>query len=223
MEALNVYSLSLILNKGRFSCVKAYQILGFVSHDHLSRQFTKEWMPTSVADWALLPKRGVLVIDDTVIVKPDSQAIEGVKWQYASSKDKVYQALICCWPCGWWMKPFTFLKRSFQVMRTAMNCSKPFCVAKHGEPYLLTNETVFLHTSQTLAEAYAKRWVVETVFRDLKTVLHLEKCACRNLDAPFNHVLYVLEAYLFLWQAFPSLSVQGVQQEYLRLYRCPNC
>jgi hypothetical protein len=42
-----------------------------------------------VADWSLLPQKGVLVIDDTMIAKPHSEKIEGVKWQYASFKEKV--------------------------------------------------------------------------------------------------------------------------------------
>jgi hypothetical protein len=89
MERVNAYSLALILNEGSFSCVKASQSLGFVSHDQLTRQLSQEWMPSPVADWSLLPKTGVLVIDDTVIAKPHSEKIEGVKWQYASSQDKV--------------------------------------------------------------------------------------------------------------------------------------
>lgn len=296
MEELNVYSLALILNEGRFSCVKASQSLGFVSHDHLTRQLAREWMPTPVADWELLPKEGVLVIDDTVIAKPHSQAIEGVKWQYASSKDKVLPGinlLLALWVVdetvyvletmfpgdenrnelvqellrrideagfhpeavlfdAWYAasKTLNLIHRLGWTYVCRMKGNRLFNgqaiqsyafygakgrrgrvkevnhkvqVAKHGERYLLTNETIFLHTSQTLAEVYAKRWVVETVFRDLKTVLHLEKCACRNLEAQFNHALCVLEAYLYLRQAFPDLSVQASQQEYLRLYRCPNC
>src|ERR1051326_3912335 len=89
MDRVNAYSLALILNEGSFSCVKAAQSLGFVSHDQLTRQLSQEWMHSPVADWSLLPRKGVLVIDDTVIAKPHSEKIEGVKWQYASSKDKV--------------------------------------------------------------------------------------------------------------------------------------
>ncbi len=55
--------------------MKAPQSLGFVSHDHLTRQLSKQWSPTPVADWSVLPKEGRLVIDDTVIAKPHSQAI----------------------------------------------------------------------------------------------------------------------------------------------------
>jgi IS4 transposase len=87
---------------------------------------------------------------------------------------------------------------------------------------LLTN-SLTLHTSRTLADCYQERWVIEAVFRELKSVLHLEKCACRNLEAQFNCLLCVLEAYLYLRQAFTALIVQTVQQQCLKLYRCPNC
>ncbi len=296
MKTLNAYSLSLILNEGSFSCVKASNSLGFVSHDYLTRQLAKEWIPTPVADWSMLPRQGTLVIDDTVIAKPHSHAIEGVKWQYASSKDKVLPGinlLLALWivnetvyvletffpgdenrneivqallnrikEAGFEPKRVLFdawyaASKTLNVIHTqgwTYVCrvkgnrlfngqaiqSYPFYgakgrrgrlkevnhkvqIAKHGDRYLLTNETTFLHTSTTLAGAYTERWVVETVFRDLKTVLHLEKCSCRNLDAQFNHVLCVLEAYLYLRQAFSALSIQAAQQEYLRLYRCPHC
>lgn len=295
MEALNAYSLALILNEGSFSCVKASQSLGFVSHDHLTRELAKEWMPTLVADWTLLPRQGILVIDDTVIAKPHSQAIEGVKWQYASCKDKVLPGinlLLALWVVEGTVHVLDvqfpgeanrnelvqdLLKRmkesSFEPERVLFDAwyaaSKTLnlvhtlgwtyvCrvkgnrlfngqaidahafygaqgqigklkgvyqqvqIAKHDDRYLLTNEMT-PHTTRTLADCYGERWVVETVFRDLKSVLHLEKCSCRNLDAQFNHVLCVLEAYLRLRQVFPTLSVQAAQQEYLRQYRCPNC
>jgi hypothetical protein len=63
--------------------------LGFVSQEQLTPQLSKEWMHSPVADWSLLPKKGVLMIDDTVIAKPHSEKIAGVKWQYALSKDTV--------------------------------------------------------------------------------------------------------------------------------------
>ncbi len=236
------------------------------------------------------------MIDDTVIAKPHSRSIEGVKWQYASSKDKVLPGinlLLILWVAdetvyvleslfpgdenrnellqevlrrlseagfqpehvlfdAWYAasKTLNLIHRLGWTYVCRMKGNRlfngqpiesyPFYgakgrrgrlkgvnhkvqIVKHGDRYLLTNETAFLHTSMTLAEAYAKRWVVETVFRDLKSVLHLEKCSCRNLEAQFNHALCVLEAYLHLRQAFPTLSVQAAQQEVLRLYRCPNC
>jgi hypothetical protein len=75
-------------------------------------------------------------------------------------------------------------------------------IVKHDDRFLLSNSFI-PHTSRTLAACYQERWVIETVFCDLKSVLHLEKCACRKLEAQFNHMLCVLEAYLYLRQAFP--------------------
>lgn len=85
---------------------------------------------------------------------------------------------------------------------------------KHCGRYLATNELI-PHTSASLAKVYQRRWVIETVFRDLKQVLHLEKCACRSLEAQFNHVLACLEGYLFLKRAFPTKSPEAAQKEIL--------
>jgi hypothetical protein len=296
MDRVNAYSLALILNEGSFSCVKASQSLGFVSHDQLTRQLSRDWMPSPVADWSILPKKGVLVIDDTVIAKPHSEKIEGVKWQYASSKEKVLPGinlLLAAWVTeGNTVQVLEVFfpgdgNRNTLVQALLQDIQKagfePECVlfdawyaasktlnlihsqgwtyvcrirgnrlfngksindhlfygaqgktgklkgvyqqvqiVKHGDRYLLTNELT-PHTSQTLALRYQERWVIETVFRDLKSVLHLEKCSCRNLEAQFNHVLCVLEAYLYLRKAFPALSIQAAQKECLRRYRCPNC
>lgn len=295
MEALNVYSLALILNEGSFSCVKAANNLGFVSHDHLTRQLAKEWTLTPVADWEKLPKEGRLVLDDSTIAKPHSETIEGVKWVWDSSQNKSVPGinlLLALWVAGeqihmlevvfpqdenrhdltqdllrrmqeagfkptevsfdaWYAASktlnlihtlgWTYVCRmrsnrifngqaiethSFHGAQGRIGKLKGVYaqvqIVKHGDRYLVTNELT-PHTSRTLAERYGERWVVETVFRDLKSVLHLEKCSCRNLEAQFNHVLCVLEAYLHLRQAFPALSIQAAQQEYLRLYRCPNC
>lgn len=296
MSALNPYSLALLLNEGSFSCVKAANNLGFVSHDHLTRQLSKEWSFTPVVDWATLPQEGRAVLDDSVIAKPHSEKIEGVKWLYDSSQNKSVPGiniLLALWvvdeavyvldvifpqdenrhdltqdllkrmdEAG--LKPTEVLFDAWYAASKTLNlihrlgwtyvcrirgnrlfngqAISSYCfygakgrrgrlkgvhhkvqIVKHGDRYLLTNETVFLHTSQTLAERYGERWEIETVFRDLKNVLHLEKCACRNLEAQFNHALCVLEAYLYLRQAFPTLSIQTAQQECLRLYRCPNC
>ena len=295
MRTLSKYSLALLLNEGSFSCVKASKSLGFVSHDHLTRQLSKKEVPTPVADWNMLPKKGIIVIDDTVIAKPHSETIEGVKWQYASSKDKVLPGINMV--LGLWVangKIYVLdvifpgdsnrnelvqalLKRvkeaELDVERVLFDawyaCSKTLnlvhtqgwtyvCrvksnrlldgisidshkffgakgrtgrlkgvykrvqVAKDGDRYLLTNDLI-PHTSQSLSQWYGERWVVETVFRDLKSILHLEKCSCRNFTQQFNHALCVLEAYLFLQEDFPSQSVQAAQQEFLKEYRCPNC
>jgi putative transposase len=295
MSHLNPYSLSLILSEGSFSCVKAANILGFLSHDQLTRQLLKEWDFRPVSDWAKLPKQGRLVLDDSSIAKPYSENIEGVKWIWDSAQNKSVPGinmLLALWIVdeqvfvlelvfpqeenrheivqqllkevheagfepteisfdAWYAASKTlnlihtlgwvYISRirsnrlfsgqaleshSFQGARGQIGKLKGVYaqvqIAKHGDRYLVTNELT-PHTSRSLATRYGERWVVETVFRDLKTVLHLEKCSCRRLEAQFNHVSCVLEAYLHLRQAFPSLSTQAAQQEYLRLYRCPTC
>jgi hypothetical protein len=60
-------------------------------------------MPSPVADWNNLPRQGTLVIDDTLIAKPHSKAIEGVKWQFDSSKGKALPGinlLLAVWTVG---------------------------------------------------------------------------------------------------------------------------
>jgi Transposase DDE domain len=295
MSNLNPYSLSLILSEGSFSCVKAANILGFVSHDHLTRQLSKAWDFRPVSDWEKLPKKGRLVLDDSSIAKPHSESIEGVKWIWDSAQNKSVPGinmLLALWVVdeqvfvlelvfpqnenrhdivqellkevheagfeptevsfdAWYAasKTLNLIHTLGWIYVSRMRSNRVFNgqaieshsfqgaqgqigklkgvyaqvqITKHGDRYLVTNELT-PHTSRSLAGRYGERWVVETVFRDLKTVLHLEKCSCRNLEAQFNHVFCVLEAYLHLRQAFPSLSIQAAQQEYLRLYRCPNC
>ncbi|MEB3286609.1 MAG: transposase, partial [Vampirovibrionales bacterium] len=265
---LSPYRLVLILSEGSFSCVKAANSLGFVSHDHLTRELTREFRPNPIGDWEKLPRKGVLVIDDTVIAKPHSEVIEGVKWQYASSKDKVLPGinlLLGLWVIGetvYVLEVFfpgdenrnelvqALLKRvkeeGLEVERVLsdawyaasktlnlihtlgwtyvcrMRSNRIFNgeaietyafhgaqgktgklkgvyaniqIVKHDDRYLVTNELT-PHTSRTLAHSYGERWVLETVFRDLKSILHLEKCSCRNLEAQSNHALSVLAASL---------------------------
>jgi hypothetical protein len=135
MERVNAYSLALILNEGSFSCFKASQLLGFVSHDQLTRQLSQEWMPSPVADWARLPKKGVLVIDDTVIAKPHSEKIDGVKWQYASSQDKVsntfaaFEATDC------------LTENQFKIIRFTGHMDKPVSSRECTSKYRLLNTT----------------------------------------------------------------------------------
>ena len=91
-------------------------------------------------------------------------------------------------------------------------------IVKHGDRFLATNGLV-PHTSQSLARQYQKRWVIETVFRALKSVLHLEKCACRTLRAQFNHLLAAIQAFNFLSRTFPDLGPEIAQREFIRQYR----
>ena len=295
MQSLNVYSLALILNEGSFSCVKASQTLGFVSHDSLTRQLAQTWQYTAVADWSTLPKQGTLVIDDTVIAKPYGPTIDHVTWTYSSLEKDVIQGIssvLTLWiaegqtyvlslefpgnenrnqrfrelldevnkqglkpelllfdawyACaetlnrihsfGWTYVSRIKSNRKFNkasLNTHSFNGAKSLTgklkgvyyqvqIVKHHDRYLVTNELT-PHTSQTLSQVYQDRWVIETVFRALKQVLHLEKCSCRNSDAQYSHVLCALEAYLYLQREFPALSIEAAQQEMLRQYRCPSC
>lgn len=91
-------------------------------------------------------------------------------------------------------------------------------VVKHNDRYLATN---VLHATTTgeLQGKYQNRWVIETVFRALKSVLHVEKCHCRTLRAQFNHLLAAIRAFEWLRQHFPALGVELAQREFLHQYR----
>jgi hypothetical protein len=295
MPILNDYSLALILTEGTFSCVKAANTLGFVSHDHLTRALAKTFSYTSVVDWGQLPKRGMLVVDDTVIAKPYSKAIEYVTWTYSSSDKKVLPGISCLLAL-WIVDGKTYVlsvnlpgsENRNELFRELLQALKsqgfePECVffdawyaasetlnllqaqgwtyvsriksnrifnnqalesllfhgaqgqsgklkgvshqvqiVKHHERFLVTNNLT-PHTSQTLSRLYQERWVIETVFRTLKHVLHLEKCSCRNSDAQLSHVLCSLEALIYLQRTFPGLSPEAAQQQMLHQYRCRNC
>lgn len=295
MSALSPYSLALLLNEGSFSCVKAAQSLGFVSHDALTRSLLKRWRDPGVINWDALPKSGVLVVDDTVIAKPHSEHISHVVWTYDSSEGHVVRGisfLLALWISdgrthvisvsfpgtenrqdllegllrelkarefevetvlmdAWYGSSrifnliqsfgWTYVSRAkgnrlfngqglqtfrFEGARSRtgkLNGVKHRVqVVKHHDRYLVTNELT-PHTSRTLADAYQKRWVIETVFRALKSVLHLEKCSCRSVDAQISHVLSSLEAFLYLQREFPGPSTEAAQQEMLHRYRCKTC
>jgi putative transposase len=91
-------------------------------------------------------------------------------------------------------------------------------IVKHGDRYLGTN-VLHPYTTGSLSRKYQRRWVIETVFRALKSVLHLEKCSCRSKRAQFNHLLAAIEAYRCLAEAFPSLGPELAQREFIRQYR----
>lgn len=89
---------------------------------------------------------------------------------------------------------------------------------KHGDRYLATNRLT-PQTTRSLVRQYQNRWVIETVFRALKSVLHLEKCSCRSKRAQFNHLLAAIEGFNYLSQAFPDLGPELAQREFIRQYR----
>ncbi len=55
---------------------------------------------------------------------------------------------------------------------------------------------------------YRKRWIIETVFRDLKSNLHLEECSSRSLKAQINHI--------------KACMGQSARQDYLKIYHSEN-
>jgi IS4 transposase len=69
--------------------------------------------------------------------------------------------------------------------------------------------------SRSLARLYKGRWVIETVFRDLRKVLNLQKCSSRRLRAQENHIKACLLAYRFLKTCYPDKSVESAQQEFI--------
>jgi len=87
-------------------------------------------------------------------------------------------------------------------------------VVKHHARYLVTNDLNPLF-SRSGAKLYKERWVIETVFRDLKTVLNLEKCSSRSLRAQENHIKACLLAYRFLKTYYPDKSAELAQQEFI--------
>lgn len=93
-------------------------------------------------------------------------------------------------------------------------------VVKHGDNYFATNCVEPVNT-RWVSTRYRKRWAIETVFRDLKDVLHLENCRARSLKAQFNHILACLEVYQLLQRTFPNHSIQSAQQQFLRQCRSP--
>ena len=94
-------------------------------------------------------------------------------------------------------------------------------IVKDGDRYLVTND-MQQHTSRSLAKRYGNRWVIEVVFRDLKTVLHLEECSSRSLKAQTNHIKACLAAYILLKNLFPDKSLQAAQRQFIQRYRQGN-
>ena len=94
-------------------------------------------------------------------------------------------------------------------------------VVKNGDRYLVTNDAK-PHTSCSLAKLYRNRWVIEVVFRELKTVLHLEECSSRSLKAQTNHIMACLTAYSLLRKRFPDKSLQAAQRQFIQCYRQGN-
>ena len=88
-------------------------------------------------------------------------------------------------------------------------------VVKHNHGYLVTNSKKPQYT-KSLATLYKKRWCIEVLFRELKSVLHLEHCAARSLNAQAKHIHACLQAYLILQKHYPTLGAKTTQQQFIQ-------
>jgi SRSO17 transposase len=88
-------------------------------------------------------------------------------------------------------------------------------VAKHCKRYIITNikEPITSHSGWI---KYTERWLIETIFRDLKSFLHFEQCESRTLKAQKNHIALCMEAYLFLKKKNPNKSIEASQRDFLQ-------
>lgn len=292
MQRLSKMSLAILLTEGNFSCVKAAKILGFASHDQLTRELCKavefQATLTAIKD---LPQGGRLIVDDTVVAKPHAETIEGLAYTYSSSDDKVllgmsvflavwqtsdalyqvrvelpghrskhelFQTLLdqlkegnrepeCVYFDSWYASSKTLNQiealgwtyvtrirgnRLFEGQAISEHryfgakgkigklkgVKHQVQIVKHGKRYLMTNR-LLPTTTGALAKKYQDRWVIETVFRALKSVHHLEKCSCRSLRAQFNHLLAAIRAFVWLSQRFPHLGPELAQREFIHQYR----
>ena len=91
----------------------------------------------------------------------------------------------------------------------------PVQIAKHCNRYIMTNleKPIKSHSGWKI---YRKRWIIETIFRNLKSFLHLEECSSRSLKAQINHIQACMDAFLFLKNKYPDKSIETARQDYLR-------
>jgi hypothetical protein len=91
-------------------------------------------------------------------------------------------------------------------------------IAKHCNRYIMTNlkKPIKSHSGWLI---YKNRWFIETIFRDLKTTLHLEDCSSRSLKAQINHVQACMEAYIYLKENYSDKSIESAHELYLREFR----
>lgn len=88
-------------------------------------------------------------------------------------------------------------------------------VAKHDKRYIITNleKPIMSHTGWI---KYRERWIIETIFRDLKSFLHFEDCEARTLKAQNNHIQACMGAYLFLKKKNPNKSIEASHRDFLQ-------
>lgn len=88
-------------------------------------------------------------------------------------------------------------------------------IAKHCNRYIMTNSEKPIK-SHSGWKIYKKRWIIETIFRNLKSYLHLEECSARTLKAQINHIKACMDAFLFLKNKYPDKSIETARQDYLK-------
>lgn len=88
-------------------------------------------------------------------------------------------------------------------------------VAKHCKRYIITNiqTPIMSHTGWML---YKERWIIETIFRDLKSFLHFSECESRSLKAQNNHIQACMDAYLYLKNKNPNKSIEASCRNFLQ-------
>lgn len=91
-------------------------------------------------------------------------------------------------------------------------------ITKHCGRYIMTNleKPIKSHSGWII---YQMRWFIETIFQNLKSHLHLEKCSSRSLIAQTNHVQACMDAYLYLKEHYPGRSIEAAHQDYLKEFR----
>jgi hypothetical protein len=87
-------------------------------------------------------------------------------------------------------------------------------IAKHCNRYIMTNLKYNIK-SHSGWRIYQKRWIIETIFRDLKSYLHLEECSSRSLKAQINHIQSCMDAFLFLKSRYSNKSIESARRDYL--------
>lgn len=87
-------------------------------------------------------------------------------------------------------------------------------IAKHCNRYIMTNLNCSIK-SHSGWRIYRKRWIIETIFRNLKSYLHLEQCSSRSLKAQINHIQACMDAFLFLKNKYPGKSIESARKDCL--------
>lgn len=102
-----LYVKGIVCSTTKGTCLALAEMLGNVSHDRLTRVLTGNWPGQTLLEIAFrllfTLVGGYLIIDDTIIEKPFSKAIEGLSWVYDSAKKKSvwgYSIVLLVWTNG---------------------------------------------------------------------------------------------------------------------------